>query len=47
MALRGRPAQRKGITAMNTHILISCLTIFGCRIIDVSLGTIRTILTVK
>lgn len=32
---------------MNTHILISCLTIFCCRIIDVSLGTIRTILTVK
>ena len=32
---------------MNTHVLISCLTIFCCRIIDVSLGTIRTILTVK
>ena len=32
---------------MNTHILISCLTIFCCRIIDVSLGTVRTILTVK
>ena len=32
---------------MNMHILISCLTIFCCRIIDVSLGTIRTILTVK
>ena len=35
------------MTVMNTHILISCLTIFFCRIIDVSLGTIRTILTVK
>ncbi len=32
---------------MNMHILISCLTIFCCRIIDVSLGTIRTILTVR
>lgn len=32
---------------MNTHILISCLMIFCCRIVDVSLGTIRTILTVK
>ena len=32
---------------MNMHIFISCLTIFCCRIIDVSLGTIRTILTVK
>ena len=32
---------------MDTHILFSCLTIFCCRIIDVSLGTIRTILTVK
>ena len=32
---------------MNMHILLSCLTIFCCRIIDVSLGTIRTILTVK
>ncbi len=35
------------MTVMNTHLLISCLTIFFCRIIDVSLGTIRTILTVK
>ncbi len=32
---------------MTIHILISCLTIFCCRIIDVSLGTIRTILTVR
>lgn len=32
---------------MNMHIFISCLTIFCCRIIDVSLGTIRTILTVR
>ena len=32
---------------MFTHILLSCLTIFCCRIIDVSLGTIRTVLTVK
>ena len=32
---------------MNTHILISCVTIFFCRILDVSLGTIRTVLTVK
>lgn len=38
---------RRGLGFMNTHILFSCLTIFCCRIIDVSLGTIRTVLTVK
>ena len=28
-------------------LLISCIKIFFCRIMDVSLGTVRTILTVK
>ena len=30
-----------------TAILISCVKIFFCRIMDVSLGTVRTILTVR
>ena len=32
---------------MTTALLLSCLKIFCCRILDVTCGTVRTILTVK
>ena len=36
-----------GGETMTTALLLSCIKIFCCRILDVTCGTIRTILTVK
>ena len=37
----------QGGYSMTTALLLSCIKIFCCRILDVTCGTVRTILTVK